>query len=265
MAAAASFDFETLDGLAFAAERGRLNGRTPALISARDLGPVIELSELASTGLLPRPEQAKWLNLDGLSILNRVLSSGRSQWISPDGRRIGVLRMAAQPRDETAWIFAAQKAAAMAGFPRIIAQQLAAAIGELHSNVYEHSRAPQSGLMAFRAGTSNFEFVVTDRGIGVLESLRTCPEYAHLRDHGEALKLALNEGVSRFGPNTGHGFGFRPIFVGLANIKGYLRFRSGDHALIIDGTEPSLMTARPAQKPLLPGFFISVNCKARSG
>jgi len=66
----------------------------------------------------------------------------------------------------------------MAGFPARIAQQLAAAIGELHSNIYDHSGAPGTGLLVFRAGLNNFEFVVADHGAGILETLRGCSEYA---------------------------------------------------------------------------------------
>jgi anti-sigma regulatory factor (Ser/Thr protein kinase) len=260
------FDFASLDGLAFAAERGRFNGPALPRMAAQGLGPILELAQLADTGLLPAPEKAEWLALDGFEVLYRMLLTGRSQWVCADGRRIGFLRTGAQPpKNETGWIsfcLAAQQAASMAGFPTRIAQQLIAAIGELRSNVYEHSRSARTGLIAFRAGTSSFEFVVGDRGVGVLQSLRTCTEFEGISDHGEALKLALTEGVSRFGSKARRGYGFRPIFVGLANVRGYLRFRSGDHSLIIDGTRPSLTTARPAQKPMLSGFIVSVSCNA---
>jgi hypothetical protein len=265
----ALLDFATLDGLAFAAERGRFNGRTLPRMAAQKLGPIVELAQLAVTGLLPPPERAEWLTLDGLAVLYRSLLTGHSQWVCSDGRRIGFLRTGAQPpKDQTGWIsfcLAAQQAALMAGFSTRTARQLVAAIRELHSNVYEHSCSPETGLIAFRAGTTSFEFVVADRGVGVLETLRTCPEFGGISDHGEALKLALTEGVSRFGSKPGRGYGFRPIFVGLANIRGYLRFRSGDHALVIDGTEPTLTTARPAQKPVLPGFIVSVSCEMQAG
>jgi anti-sigma regulatory factor (Ser/Thr protein kinase) len=258
------FDFNSLDGLAFAAERGRLTGRTLPRMNAVSLGPIIELAQLATAGTLPAPERAEWLALDGLSVLYRCVISGRFRWVCPDGRRIGFLRTRAQrPSDDHELIgfsVAAQQAAVISGFPNPVAQQLAAAIGELHSNIYEHSRASATGLIAFRAGVGEFELVVADRGVGILETLRSCTEYAHLRDHGNALLLALSEGVSRFGSHSGHGFGFRPIFTGLANIKGYLRFRSGDHALILDGTKPSLTTAKPAQKPMISGFLVSITC-----
>jgi hypothetical protein len=71
-----------------------------------------------------------------------------------------------------------------------------------------------------------------------------CPQHAALGDHSKALQSALTDGISRFGSDTGRGHGFRPIFLGLANLRGSLRFRSGDHALVIDGTSPSLMTAK---------------------
>jgi hypothetical protein len=43
-------------------------------------------------------------------------------------------------------------------------------------------------------------------------------------------------------------------------LQGSLRFRSGDHALLIDGTSPDLATAQLAQKPLIDGFLASIRC-----
>lgn len=261
----ASFDFANLDDVAFAAERGRLAGRELPLHRAHDIGPVIELAQLAAKGILPAPREAEWLVPGELDQFMRALAEDKDRWVCPDTRRIGFLRTeTAPPEDETVWTgfgLAAQQAATAAGFPRKIAAQLTAALGELHSNVYEHSDSAETGLIAFRAQANRFELVVADRGIGALESLRTCAEYARLSDHGEALRLALTDGVSRYGPAAGRGQGFRPLFIGLANLNGALRFRSGDHALLIDGRSPSLMTARPAQKPEIPGFLVSVICE----
>lgn len=125
----------------------------------------------------------------------------------------------------------------------------------------EHSGATATGLVAFRAVPDRFEFVVSDRGMGVLESLRSRADYAGLTDHGEALRFTLTDGVLRHGANAGRGHGFRPLFTGLANLNGALRFRSGDHALLIDASNLSPMTARTAQKPLLKGLMISVACR----
>jgi len=261
----ALFDFAALDDLAFAADRDRLGGRELPRLKARDVGPVIELSQFATKGLLPGPREAGWLELEGLDHLMRALDDGKTRWVCRDSGRMGFLRTGtAAPEDETVWTgfgLAAQKAATAAGFRKRIAAQLTAALGELHSNVYEHSGEPETGLIAFRAQANRFEFVVADSGIGVLESLRSYDEYAGLCDYGEALRLALTDGVSRYGPAAGRGQGFRPLFIGLANLNGVLRFRSGDHALLIDGQNPSLMTARPAQKPRIPGFLVSVSCE----
>lgn len=265
--ASATFDFNALDDIAFASERGRLTGRMLSPMVASDLGPVLELGQLAAIGLLPKPEQVESLSLDGVRSFYQALIGGRSHWMCPDSRRIGFLRGRSDPfADLTVWTafgLAAQQAAVAAKFPKRVAAQLVAALGELHSNLYEHSGAPETGIVAFRAGQNCFELVVTDRGIGVRESLRSCAEYASLQDHGEALRLALTDGVSRHGQNVDRGHGFRPLFIGLANLNGSLRFRSGDHALMINGRSPSLMTARQAEKPAIEGFLASVICELR--
>ncbi|WP_434615202.1 hypothetical protein [Azospirillum sp. B2RO_4] len=165
--------------------------------------------------------------------------------------------------DEKAWVsfaLCAQKAANMAGFSRRTSAQFAGALGELRDNIYEHSGVSEDGIIAFRAEKGVFEFAASDRGMGVLESLRTSDDYAEVIDYGEALSLILTDGVSRYGLSSGRGRGFRPIFIGLANINGSLRFRSGDHALIINGQNPSLMSAQTSQKTMIEGFSASVIC-----
>ncbi len=259
-------DFCALDDIAFAVERGRLNEHALPLLKARNIGPLLELSQLSKRRVLPSPISAVWLHLDSLGSLFKRLEDGRSLWICPQTRRIGFLRtMSTLPQNETARIsfgLAVQQAAELADFPRQIARQLTAALLELHDNIYEHSQASKTGMAAFQSHKGMFEFVVVDSGIGILDSLRTYPDYAELNDHGKALQLALTEGISRYGPHSTRGYGFRPLFVGLANRYGTLRFRSGDHALLIDGKNPSLISARLAQKPLIQGFLVSVTCTA---
>jgi hypothetical protein len=46
----------------------------------------------------------------------------------------------------------------------------------------------------------------------------------------------------------------------LFNLAGKLRFRSGDHALAIDGQMIGDMSAVTAQKVPIPGFLASVSC-----
>jgi hypothetical protein len=260
--------FAALDGLAFAAQRSRLKELRPdTAYGATALGPFLELRQLGADGLLPHPDNATWLALDGLSALETALRRGQPQWICPASQTAGFLRTGASwSDDDNAWIgfgIAAQTAATAVGFPRRIARQFVGALGEMINNIHEHSGAAMSGIAAFRAANGEFEFVVVDHGMGVLKSLRTCPDYAHLSDHGEALRLALTDGVSRFGPQAKRGLGFRPIFVGLANLSGSLRFRSGDHAVVIDGQKIDTMAIKTAQKPYLHGFFASVTCRSR--
>lgn len=256
--------FSELDGLAFAAQRGRFNPAGMGLI-ANDIGPVFELGLLAKSGLLPWPGISSWLVVDGIQPLVTALSNRRHLWVCPKTRTTGVYRTyATSRRDEPSWVefgVATHFAAIQAGFARDVAAQLAGAIGEMQSNIYEHSQASRSGIVAFKATPGMFEFVVCDRGIGVLQSLRSCPDYAEVPDHGQALTLALSDGVSRFGAQIGRGLGFQPLFTGLANLDGTLRFRSGDYALTIDGRNPGVIPAKLWQKPTIAGFLISVACR----
>lgn len=262
--AARCLTFTVVDSLAFAASRGQLGIRNSSqVVWAGELGPAMELIQLAADGLVPRLDRVPGLALDGISEIYAVLGSGRREWVSDD-HRLGLFRTEATPTaDEVPWLrfrLSAQQAAVRVGFPPKVAHQFAAALGEMFSNVFEHSEAPNTGILAFRATPGVFEFVVSDRGIGVLKSLRSCPEHAHLNDHGDALQLALTDGGSRYGSGTKHGHGFRPIFVGLSNLNGSLRFRSGDHALTIEGRDPKQMPWKKATKPPISGFFASISC-----
>jgi hypothetical protein len=203
--------------------------------------------------------------MNGIADLYTALSNRHHLWVCPKTTMAGVFRTyERRPSDETSWnmfSIAAERAAVSAGFPKRIAVQLAAAMGEMEGNIYEHSRLSKSGVLVFRGVPGMFEFVVADRGIGVLNSLRTCAEYANVVDDGDALSMVLRDGVSRFGSGEGRGHGFRPLFTGLANLNGALRFRSGDHALTIAGYNPSAMHYRVAKKVSVPGFFASIRCQ----
>lgn len=260
--------FTSVDGLAFAAERGNLIGSEGSPhFAVGDLGPFLEYLLLANGGLLPVPRSAPWLRLNGSLDLYQALSNRRHLWVCSKTRQTGLFRTYQQvPSDYSSWnqfCIAAQHAAVAAGFPKGIAAQLAGALGEMEGNIYEHSKASKSGVLVFRATSGSFEFVVADRGIGVLRSLKSSPDFAHLADHGEALRLTLTDGVSRFGTGGDRGHGFRSLFRGLANLNGALRFRSGDHALTIHDQSPNLLAAKLGKKTEVPGFFVSVKCRVQ--
>jgi len=261
----AALTFTEVDDLGFAAERGRLNG-SPFLtaLGVTRIGPILELIHLSFNGTLPNPIQCSWLSLGRMRQFLIELGGQRRHWVCPHTRKMGYLRTErALLCEDTSFVsfgLAAQQGAIAAGVPKQAAAQLVGALGELHSNIYEHSEAPESGLIAFNTEDGVFEFVAADVGIGVLKSLSTNSEYMYLKDHGTALQLALTDGCSRYGTSIGRGKGFRPLFIGLANLHGELRFRTGDHALTIDGSSPSPPQAKIEQKAVLRGFFASIRC-----
>jgi anti-sigma regulatory factor (Ser/Thr protein kinase) len=259
----APFTFEALDGLSFAAARARLQPLPDGAYRFDALGPVLELARLSTSRLLQAPTRANWLALDDAAGFGGALRRGRMIWSSHD-RRLGFLRMrSSRPDDETeenAFKLEAQLAAVAVGFPRKLAAQLVGAFEEIQGNVYDHSNASASGLAAYRATARRFEFVVSDGGLGVLASLRSWPDYGGLADSGEALKLMLVEGVSRYGTAAKRGKGFRPLFIGLANLNGALRFRSGDQALTINGVDAGNIPAQTWEKVPSKGFITSVTC-----
>ena len=258
--------FRDVDGLAFAAANGKLeHTQLSVTYMPHRLGPLLELMQLYSGGRLPCP--GKWLVLDGAAPLVHALEQAKGSWVSSDQRHAGFIRTtrwgAHGDSRFTGFLMNAKRAGhEVAGLSAAVSGQLAAAMKELESNIHEHADAPETGILAYRAEPGAFEFVVADRGIGILRSLRRNAAHAGLQDEGKALEAAMTDGVSRYGPNNNRGYGFRPIFTGLANLHGELRFRSGDHAITMDGTSPALTTSRISQKAPLDGFFASVRCHA---
>lgn len=254
-----------MDDLAFASSAGADGLRyieVETYVPAT-LGPLIEFLFLISAAVIPS-SGLQWLRRRQISDFLKAWCDGYPVWISNTGH-LGFIRTQKVSDDweiaSVDFLMKVQRAAQETSkLPGTIPGQMTAAILELAGNVDEHSAAPETGIIAFRATAGMFEFVVADRGIGILRSLRGSPQFSTLDDHGRAMELALTDGVSRF-QDSRRGHGFRPIFLGLTNLNGYLRFRSGDQAIIMDGTTPSLATAQLAQKPFFTGFFASVTCK----
>lgn len=255
--------FQHVDGLATHAAKGELkqaslNGMH---LRAKHLGPLVELANLIASNQLP-----DWVigehveSFGGAALVGAIINGAKPQSVR-NGDRIGVCSLKGLSDGfDTSFNLAARKAAESSGFSNNTAAQFGAALRELKSNVVDHSLATDTGVLFYSAGERWFEFGVTDRGQGVLNSLRSWPDYAHLENHGDALRLAVSDGGTRYGPGTMHGNGFRPIFQGLAGYRGYLRWRSGDHALVIDGRDPNAGSGALIQKPQFSGLTLSVRC-----
>jgi hypothetical protein len=236
----------------------------------RQLGPLVEYAYAAATNVKAMPAVAELANTAQSRELQRVLAFGGFDRLQLDTSHEAKavefhwVPVTEQAANSPAWIMflrRVQNAATRSGFTAKLGAGLAAAFEEMTDNALIHSLRPSTALAGYQWSTDVFEFVAADAGQGVLASLRMNAEFAGIRDHGEALRVALSEGASRFGPGSGHGFGFRQLFVSLANLNGRLRFRSGDHALLIDGTSPALASARLVQLAAdYSGFLVSAVC-----
>jgi hypothetical protein len=263
-------DFAGADDLLWAAQTGRLARLGPVRVTRSGrIGPLVEIlmarrrnsaalaavalvapfaaaveAALANGEITGTAFEARW----GVFPLSRYAAEG-------DGADVWSL-----------WKMRAEQAAVTSTFPKPVAAGIIGAMGELQDNIFCHSRRPETGLAAYASTVGAFEIVVADAGIGVLASLRECPDYARLQDAGAALKVAVEDGNSRFGHASGHGFGMGQMFRALANHDGELRFRSDDHALTVRGHSPSLQGhVELGHKAHLGGMTISVLCRAPAG
>lgn len=248
--------FETLDDLVLAHERGR----SPAvrLEPGPCLGSIVELlrfSEEHRNGLQydPSPETAA---------IKRSFEIRKPVYL--DGEKAGFIAARRVPYKDAdtywdAFMFAMHKAMLAAGFPSLFSRGLVGAMDEMQNNIHDHSEARDTGLIAYRVSAEQVEWVVADRGIGVLTGLQS-GAFPSLKDSGEAIKIALSEGRSRFGVGKGRGHGFRELFKALSTRRGTLRFRSDDQVLTIAGVSPSLSRARLQQRAHVSGFSVTVVC-----
>ncbi len=262
-------DFDAADELLFSAATGDLAGLGPLRVQRSGLiGPLIEMvrarqryGDAFATVTIEAPFVA-----DVELALARDVVSGTDK-----GARAGVFplrRLGADGEQSDLWrLWAsrADQAALSAGFPARTAAEIVGGLGELQDNVFRHSEASLTGLVAFAARQGAFEVVVSDCGIGVLASLRSHPDYQGIEDAGAALSVAVANGESRFGRDSSCGFGMGQMFRALASHDGDLRFRSDDHALEVRGHSPSLQgRVQLRQKAALPGLTVSVLCRPAS-
>jgi anti-sigma regulatory factor (Ser/Thr protein kinase) len=256
--------FEAVDDLVSAHARGRLGSSSELRFVPSAIGPLFELAFESTDGHAGPFLKSSWLDPSGQPEMRSALAGNVNVWLD-EARKRGFMRTVYDPEkrdvERTGFLMAVRVAAGQVGLPDSAALSLTAAVRELESNIHEHSERPESGIIAFQARASCFEFVAADSGVGVLETLRHAPEFRSLNDHGRALHLALQENVSRHGRTPLHGNGFRDLFIGLTQLNADIRFRSGDHALTISGPAAELKQAQLAQKTRFQGLLASVRCQ----
>lgn len=236
--------FSDVDDLLREAAHGRLRGHGSIVIeNSGRIGPLIELF----AGAQQFPSEYK-----SISFAGAFASKASEAWATgqPFGGgyndQAGAFPLPLENPIETRdpaweqWLLHAETTAKKRGLPSGAVASLVAALVEMQDNVYQHSGAAQTGLVAYAVTDQSFEFVVADRGMGVLETLRQNPDYAHLPDAGAALTEAIRPGVSRFPVASGRGQGFVQLCRSMVTHRAELRFRSGDHALTLCPTDDPL-------------------------
>lgn len=255
--------FQVLDDLSLGVERGLVTPEILSSLEIASLSPVIEAWHQShlfkSNGI-----SLSWLYSPLTSRLLGDFFAFRSS-SQLNGSKIGWIVGKKLFDREQVWfgfIMRAKKAASNVGFDRRTVNGITGALEEFRSNISEHSENPESGYAAFLGGEGTFEFVVGDAGVGVLNSLKRKEEYSNLSDHGEALRLALTEGITRHN-DVGRGNGFRPLLVGLANIAGHVRFRSGDNSYEINKVSNEEIRTNINQKLYMRGFSCATSFSLR--
>lgn len=259
-------NFVGTDELLAMAQAGFLETCGPVRVArAGRIGPLIELA--SARRLHPALYSRIMADAPFAADLERAITDG-TVCGSQRGSRFGVFPLVYlgaggdQSDQWTLWFSRADQAAQAAGFSNSTAAMIMGAFGELQDNVFRHSQAYATGLVAYAITSDGFELVVSDRGVGVLSSLRTHPDHLDLDNAGSALRRALANGESRFGRDSGSGLGIGQIFRALANQDGDLRFRSDDHVLEIRGDSPTMQGQLEIRhKAVLPGFTVSVLCR----
>ena len=152
------------------------------------------------------------------------------------------------------------QATKQAGFSVQTANEFQGAFAEMIANAIEHSNSPIPIVVGYHIRPNIASFVVADVGRGVYDSLRENPDHQDVANHAEAIRRALQDGVSRYREPRGNGF--RPIFRAMMNNWGVLRFRSGKGCLTMDGTGLTANQGVQHYPPDLPGFQVAVSCRS---
>lgn len=259
--------YELVDDIAFAAEQALRSNLGAHLSAARleFLGPMIEYAWLRRGLSLPSLAGAR-----GTPLSERFSAFVTEPPANPngslnDGSPFDFVHLPTSELGFTApdWVSFKSRmmfAAEAHGFSREQAAALAGSMGEMASNAFEHSQRPRTAIAAFHTSSAVFEFVVADAGVGAAASLRTCPEFSHIHDPGEALVLCISEGISRHGRAATRGLGFQVLFGRLADLNARVRIRSDNQVIDFRGDRLGPRWAVPAGRAPIQGVLISIQC-----
>jgi hypothetical protein len=217
------------------------------------LPPAISSSPIGKAFNALRPSQSGGQSKTGSSHLRRI---------DPLPVEFYLISTQTDPSDENwkAFTIRFARSAQGVGIDKLVSGGLRGALLEMAENAIVHSRTDSPILVDYRVLDGFAQFCVADIGIGVLNSLRSCTDFSHLRYDNEAIKEALRDGVSCMGRNRG-GMGFREIFKALSEQWGQLRFRSGQGCLVMDGTDLDADQFSEEFVTSLPGFQVTVSCR----
>jgi anti-sigma regulatory factor (Ser/Thr protein kinase) len=165
-----------------------------------------------------------------------------------------------QTQDWNEFLLRYRQSAAAVGFEMRQATQLGAALHEMADNAVNHSEATDGILVGYHAIRGKAICCVADIGIGILASLTQCAAYSYLTTHRDAVRLALQNGVSRHGPNQG-GLGLNQVFKSLAAAYGTLRFRSGQGCVTMDGRDLDCDQGEESFVSERAGFQVTICCR----
>lgn len=163
-------DFSVTDDLLQEAVNSRPAGHGPIAVGRSGrIGPIVELvmgslqhAEEYSSVLVDRSFAA---DLSTALVLRRPFGGAYRDiaGVFPLGAHNPVVE---QQSEWEQWTAHAENAARRQGLNPHLVAALVGALIEMQDNVYEHSGAPSTGLVAYAVTPSFFEFVVADRGLG---------------------------------------------------------------------------------------------------
>lgn len=152
------------------------------------------------------------------------------------------------------------KALSVNGFKQK-AEAFAGVLREMADNVVQHSNlngADPQGLVGYHVTTGRFSMSIGDTGSGVLNSLKTNPEWEHLTSSTDALLAVVHQGASRR-PFMGRGEGFAQLFKSILDHNGEVELRSLDGRVTL---KPSARGRHAVEGLIgsLPGFQLTIEC-----